>query len=166
MEAIHIVGNIGSPYGVYGWVHLYSATQNSDDIFLYEPLYLKNLGSWEKIKVVKWKKHNDHYLVLFDKFTSRTIAEHYVNAEIGADVASFADLEEGNYYWYQLMNLTVINKLGENLGTVVDILDTGANDVLVAKENDFEVLIPYLDHVILNVDLAKNTILVDWGKDY
>ena len=53
----------------------------------------------------------------------------------------------------------------QHLGVVQTFLETGANDVLVVK-GDKEYLIPFIPHVILNVDMAKKEIEVDWDKDF
>ena len=74
-------------------------------------------------------------------------------------------LEKGEYYWNDLMGHKVINQQKEHLGVVQTFLETGANDVLVVK-GDKEYLIPFIPHVILNVDMAKKEIEVDWDKDF
>jgi 16S rRNA processing protein RimM len=74
-------------------------------------------------------------------------------------------LEKGEYYWNDLMGHEVINQQKEHLGVVQTFLETGANDVLVVK-GDKEYLIPFIPHVIINVDMAKKEIEVDWDKDF
>jgi 16S rRNA processing protein RimM len=64
-----------------------------------------------------------------------------------------------------LMGHAVINQKKEHLGVVQTFLETGANDVLVVK-GDKEHLIPFIPHVILNVDMGKKEIEVDWDKDF
>ena len=63
------------------------------------------------------------------------------------------------------MGHEVINQQKEHLGVVQTFLETGANDVLVVK-GDKEYLIPFIPHVIINVDMAKKEIEVDWDKDF
>jgi 16S rRNA processing protein RimM len=74
-------------------------------------------------------------------------------------------LEKGEYYWNDLMGHEVINQQKEHLGVVQTFLETGANDVLVVK-GDKEYLIPFIPHVIVNVDMVKKEIEVDWDKDF
>ena len=71
----------------------------------------------------------------------------------------------GEYYWHQLEGLEVVNLSGENLGKVDRLLETGANDVLVLK-GEQERLVPYTPGVVVEVDLDKGRIQVDWEKDY
>ena len=77
-------------------------------------------------------------------------------------------LPEGEFYWQQLIGLSVSNESGL-IGEILSILETGANDVLVCKnaeEGGADVLIPYIDEVVLEVDLEQGSMLVDWDKSY
>jgi len=82
------------------------------------------------------------------------------------------DLESGTFYWHELVGLEVINLQGEILGTVSDLLETGANDVLVVRPNaqscdQRERLIPYLmGQVVRQVSLNDVSLTVDWDIDY
>jgi 16S rRNA processing protein RimM len=59
-----------------------------------------------------------------------------------------------------------VNRQGESLGEVTDLLDTGAHAVLRLRRGEAEVLIPFVDAYVDSVDLAARTIVVDWGLDY
>jgi 16S rRNA processing protein RimM len=74
--------------------------------------------------------------------------------------------DEGEYYWADLIGLTVINEAGETLGVVAELLETGANDVLIVRGNGPDILIPFLNSVIGQVDMAAKTIQVNWSADY
>ena len=69
-----------------------------------------------------------------------------------------------------LIGADVVNIQGENLGKVTGLLETGANDVLQVHSTDSlnkkERLIPYVETVIKEIDLASSRIIVDWGSDY
>ena len=75
---------------------------------------------------------------------------------------NFPRLPQGEYYHHQLLGLQVINKEGQLLGTLVEILETGANDVYVVKgESGEEVLLPAIDGVVVGIDLENHTMLVE-----
>lgn len=79
------------------------------------------------------------------------------------------ELLDGEFYWFQLIGLQVVTTDGQSLGSVVRMLETGANDVFVIKdESDAnEILIPYIkDEVVKSVDLKQAVITVDWQSDY
>ena len=75
-------------------------------------------------------------------------------------------LTEGEYYWHDLIGLEVYNQDKVNLGKIKNIVETGANDVLVINkigENKIETLIPLVMGVyVKRVDLIDKTIFVDW----
>ena len=82
-------------------------------------------------------------------------------------------LDDGEYYWKDLMDLKVVNEQGYDLGVVTDLMETGSNDVLVVKANRTDAfgkkerLIPFLtDSVIKTVDKAQGRIIVDWDPDF
>ena len=80
--------------------------------------------------------------------------------------SSLPEQEEGEYYWADLIGMSVINEAGETLGTVAELLETGANDVLIVKGSGPDVLIPFLKNVIKHVDVTAKTIQVNWLADY
>ena len=82
------------------------------------------------------------------------------------------DLEAGDFYWYQLENLKVVNLEGKFLGLVSELMETGKNDVLVVKPCNDSIdsksrLIPYVkEKVITLVDIENQTITVNWSKEF
>lgn len=80
-------------------------------------------------------------------------------------------LDNGEYYWSQLIGLKVVNTAGVDLGRVDHLVETGANDVLVVLDFDqndknIERLLPWTEQVVLEVDFEQRTILVDWDADF
>jgi 16S rRNA processing protein RimM len=97
---------------------------------------------------------------------NRDQAQALMGCEIAIRRDQLPDAAPGEYYWRDLQGLTVVTIEGELLGTVDHLIETGANDVLVVK-GDRERLIPFvLNQVIVNVDLDKQELRVDWDKDF
>jgi len=69
------------------------------------------------------------------------------------------------HYWADLMGLAVVNGESQRLGSIVGILQTGANDVLVVQ-GERERLIPFIADVIREVDPAAGVVRVDWSSEY
>ena len=89
-----------------------------------------------------------------------------MGCEIGIRRDQLPAAAPGEYYWSDLQGLKVVTIEGELLGTVDHLIETGANDVLVVK-GERERLIPFvLDQVIVNVDLDKREMQVDWDKSF
>lgn len=107
-------------------------------------------------------------VVQFDGVNDRDQAMAMSGQLIFVKQSDLPDLPEGEFYWQQLIGLTVKNET-VTIGKVASILDTGANDVLVCKNADegkSDVLIPYTDDVVLEVELDAGTMLVDWDPDF
>lgn len=80
-------------------------------------------------------------------------------------------LEEEEYYWSDLIGLTVINEAQENLGVVKQMFETGAHEIIEVKPNQDSIdgearLIPWHKQVVLDIDLKAGIMYVAWGRDY
>ena len=194
------VGKVVGFFGLQGWVKILSHTEPKGNIFNYKTLWLKNSNTkdsaWVKRAVLKSKEQGKGFVALFDGIADRTQAETLRGFEIYIDADQLESLPEGEFYWKDLIGLQVVNEKGFQFGKVLDVMPTGANDVLVVhgKETDLKVLakrekdllkkksgsknakakidlketlIPYIwGQVIKQVDLEKQEILVAWDEDY
>ena len=78
-----------------------------------------------------------------------------------APTDSTPELPPGEYYHFQLVDLAVVTDQGEHLGTVREVLETGSNDVyVVASEAGGEILLPAIEQVVKEIDLASGRMLV------
>jgi 16S rRNA processing protein RimM len=70
-------------------------------------------------------------------------------------------LPEGRYYHDQIIGLQAETSTGEPLGTIVEVLATGSNDVYVARLDERETLIPALKDVVRQIDIAGGRLIVE-----
>jgi 16S rRNA processing protein RimM len=83
------------------------------------------------------------------------------NQYVFIPTVSLPPLPEGEYYHHQILGLRVVDEMGTLLGTITEILETGANDVYVVHpENARDILLPAIDPVILGIDLTKGEMRV------
>ena len=167
-----VVGRVDAPYGVKGWVKVFSFTDPIEGILEYSPWQLVKRGKQQTLAVVEGRTQGRGLIALFEGFDDRSQAESLNGAEIRITKDQLPALQPGEYYWHQLEGLAVVNKQGERLGSVDHLMETGANDVLVVRADadsidDRERLIPYVDEeFVLKVDVDKGEILVDWPAEY
>lgn len=160
-----IVGKVGAPYGVKGWVKIYSATEPAENILTYQDWQLLINGHWQAIDVAQSQLQGDRIVVRFADVLDRDQAARFTNANIAVSRQQFAVLPKWQFYWSDLLGLTVVNTAGLLFGQIDNLLETGANDVLVVK-GDRVRLIPWVPkQVILDVDLTNKKVLVDWDGD-
>lgn len=165
-----VVGKVGAPYGVRGWVKLYSFTEPSDNLLDYDPWYTisKSRGDsdWVIAPVTEAKTHGKGFVAKFKGSEDRDAAARLSGQEIAIRRDQLPPAAKGEYYWKDLQGLAVSTVDGVSLGLVDHLLETGANDVLVVK-GDRERLIPYVvGPIVKNVDLDTGTMQVDWDPDF
>jgi len=165
-----IVGKIGAPYGVKGWVKINSYTEEQQGIFNYQPWLLSD---GKEYRVDQWRVHNKGLVAKLVGIENRNEAEDIKNADISIQSDLLPALEEDQFYWRELLGMKVVTEQGYDLGTVKELFETGANDVLLVKAriNDAfgqkERMLPYLpEQVIKHVDKEAKTITVDWDPGF
>lgn len=171
-ERLHILAKITGYYGVKGWVKLYSYTEPKENIVHYSALKIKRGKKdeqWQDITLDNGKSHGKGVVAHFSGYDDRDSAADLIGAELAVYRSDFKAAAEDEYYWTDLLQLTVINLQGIELGRVIRMLETAANDVLViesAAQNNgknTEILIPFIQgNYVTEVDLDAGTILVDW----
>jgi len=165
------LGKVGAVYGIKGWLKIHSFTDDQEAILDYFPWSLKLGNKIQSVEITDWRKHNNGIVVKVAGIDDRDIAQKLVGSEIFVSEDALSDLPEGEFYWRDLIGMTVVTDKGYDL--VSDIMETGANDVLVVKANlkdgfgKKERLIPYLmDQVILSISTENKQICVDWDPGF
>jgi 16S rRNA processing protein RimM len=162
-----VMGKVVGAQGIQGWVKVQTFTEYLDSLLDYTTWYVGNEQEWRPLEVLEANVHGGRVLIAkLQGIPDRTAAEKYKGLLIAVPRAELPEKEEGEYYWSDLIGLTVENLQGEMFGTVDSLLETGANDVLVVKGESGEKLIPFIDSVIKQVSLKDKTIRVDWQADY
>jgi len=165
-----VVAKIGAPYGVRGWVKVFSFTGQMDALLDYDPWYFKNAKAddddWLIAPVAEAKIHGKGFVAKFRGCDDRDAAALLNGHEIAIRRDQLPPTEEDEYYWNDLQGLEVLTTGGISLGKVDHLLETGANDVLVVR-GERERLIPYVTGpVVKKVDLDAGILQVDWDPDF
>jgi 16S rRNA processing protein RimM len=160
------LGRVNGLYGVQGWVKIYSYTDPITNIFNYTPWQVEKNGQWHTISICASKTLNKGLVAQFTNCHNRDEASDWLDAEIAVYRAQLPPSTEGEYYWTDLIGLTVKDLDDRILGRVDRLLETGANDVLVVV-GEKEQLIPFLlDKTIKQIDLMTGILQVDWDPDF
>lgn len=167
-----VLGKIGKVHGIKGWLRINSFASPPDNILEYPELSISIGGSTKSLRVADSKKQNSNLLVHFEGVDDPEQARELTGTELWVEATRLPELSEGNYYWHELQGMLVVNQEGQLLGQVKNLMETGANDVLVVAPTSESIdrrerLIPYLrDKVVLEVDIDHNRIQVDWDASY
>lgn len=157
------IGRIGSPYGIKGWVKIISHTQPILNIAQYHPWYILNNNTWEIITVNDIQPHGKTLIAHLNNVQTPEEAQQYTNKEIAILRTQLPPLPQDEYYWHDLIGLTVIDQNDQELGKVVSLMETGANDVLIIENETDEILIPFILHqFVKKIDFAHKILVVEW----
>ena len=160
------LGCFGRPHGIKGWISLHSFTTPRDNILNYPDWHMQVREQWVLCQPLDILVQSKAILLLLEDYPTRESVSQLTNCHVGILSTQLPMLPEGEYYWNQLLGLQVTNKLGIDLGQICEILSTGSNDVLVVNGTKRH-LLPYLPgKVVLDVDLAKGKMHVDWDEDF
>jgi 16S rRNA processing protein RimM len=115
-----------------------------------------------QLQLIKCRRHGQGLLMTFEGFSSPEDVSRFRNQIVYVKSIDRPPLADGEYYHHQLIGLRGVTGDGETIGTVTEILETGANDVLVIlPESGPEILIPVVDEFIHRIDLKRREITVE-----
>lgn len=117
-------------------------------------------GFKESMKIKSLKKLNKYALVSFYGINDPETALKYRGAILSADKSLLPALREKEYFYEQIIGVTVYTTDGNIIGKVTDIFETGSNDVYVVKGSDKEYLIPAIRDVIREINLEEDRIII------
>ena len=167
MDNTHLlsIGKIVGVHGLKGVVKIFSYAESADRFTSGMLLHLKDShGNGFALKVVWAKQHSKTILLSLEGIRNCGQAEELIGSELFIEKAALEALEEGTYYWVDLMGLSVYSLTGDYIGKVSSIVQTGSNDVYVVKRIDgtteIEVLIPALASVVKEIDLNERVMRV------
>jgi 16S rRNA processing protein RimM len=154
-----VVGQIVAPHGIRGEVRVNLYTDFPEDRFA--PEQILHMGQdLSPITVLTSRTHKGQLLVFFDGFEDRDQAETLRDEWLFVAEEDAQTLDDGIYYVHQLVGLAVYTEEGRHLGSLSDVLFTGANDVYVVTpapgvNQEKEILLPAIAQVIQSVDLQN-----------
>lgn len=171
------VGRISDAWGIKGWFKVLSHSADPQALFSSKRWFIqpsergaKTFSGTLKLAIKEAKTHSDTVVATAQGIDDRTAAEALRGARIFVSRASFPTADKDEFYWVDLIGLTVVNREGINLGEVKELMSTGPQTVLVMDyllEGKLqERMIPFVAAFVDDVDLAKRQITVDWQPDY
>lgn len=171
------VGRITDAWGVKGWFKVQPHSSNPEALFAAKTWYLqpsergaKSFSGTVLLAIRQAKDHSDTVVASAQGVDDRNAAEALRGARVFVPRSSFPSTTEDEYYWVDLIGLSVINREGVALGEVRELMSTGPQTVLVLSFEEGgkpqERMIPFVSAFIDKVDLPEKRIVVDWQPDY
>ena len=152
------------PHGIKGELRVRMMTDYPERIAKLKTIYLADKPEPKTAKpyqVEGMRMNGDFGLLKLKEIPDRTAAEKYRGLFVLIDMEHAVPLEEGEFYLYQLIGLTVQTEDGETLGKLTEVLETGANDVYIVKSEQYgEILIPVTNETIVKTDVNAGILIV------
>ena len=152
------VGRVLRPHGVRGDLLLQVLTDFPERLQAGGTVYVGEAAVPQVLTRVRFA--NKHLIVHLAGCDDMDAGQGFRNQLVQVRLEAAAPLREGQYYHHQLVGLAVITEEGESLGQLDEILETGANDVYVVKNDQGEVLLPAITSVIRRIDLKAGVMTV------
>ncbi len=171
-----LLGRVTSPFGIKGWVKVYSYTQPMENVLQYRQWRLTRDGRSLDVEIVQGRKQGKGLVAQIKGVTTPEDARNYCGYEILLPAEALPSLDDGEFYWHQLEGLQVFTQDADGndllLGKVSHLIETGSNDVLVvqatrASIDQRERLLPYLpEQVIQEINLDEGFMRVLWDPEF
>lgn len=170
-----LVGHVSGAYGIKGWVRVRRYSADADAL-LHAKTWWLDKPELREMDVMHAKVHGEDVVAQLVGLVDRDVAESLRGATVQVRRSHFPILDDGEYYWIDLIGLQVENVAGEYFGRVHDLMDNGAHPILrvvaepaqdaVVGAKSEEWLIPFVEQFVKTVDREQKKIVVDWGRDF
>lgn len=158
------IGKVVNTHGIKGEVKVWPQTdfpevrfKAGSKLLMFPP----DSGQPITIEIVSSREQKNMFVLKLKGFDNINQVEKYKGWELKVSEAERVELDEGEYYFRDIMGCEVETEEGERLGVITDILSPGANDIWVVKLiKGKELLLPVIDDVVLDVDIAARKVKV------
>ena len=165
------VGRVLGAWGIKGWIKIQPFATDPQALFSTKRWHLRppegpGGAPPPLLRVTDAREQGDFVVAGAQEVLDRNAAEALRGARVFVARSSFPTAGPDEYYWVDLIGCAVVNREGVAVGTVADLIETGAHSVLRVVQGDDERLIPFVAAYIDSVDLQARSITVDWGLDF
>ncbi len=162
IKRLVLIGKVVATHGIKGQLRVALYSGNPESIRLQQKVILSGSnGESDCYEIVGSSVHGKKFLVSLGSFDNINQVEHLVGREIFVERENLPDLPDGEFYWCDLIGLKVLTIKGEYLGDLSDIFVAGENDVYVVRMGKKEFLIPAVEGIVTDVNIAEGTMTVD-----
>ncbi|HLS09487.1 ribosome maturation factor RimM [Lentibacillus sp.] len=163
MTKMFNVGKIVNTHGIKGEVKVQRMTDFDDRFDIGNKLILqKENGQALELEIDGHRIHKGFDLIHFKDFNNINDVEHFKGHDLKIREDQLTELDENEFYYHEIIGCAVYLTNGEKLGVIKEILAPGANDVwVVQQEKGKDVLVPYIEDVVKEVDVAAQTVIIE-----
>jgi 16S rRNA processing protein RimM len=155
------IGRVIKPHGVKGRVKVEYFGEDLHRLSLYREIFIENeKGRPKAYEILEAIPQPPRLILRLKGIEKVEQAEPLIGEEILVEKKALLGLEEGEYYWMDLLGMKVETQAGKRIGEVREIFPTGANDVYVIEGKRRQILLPATEEVIQSIDLRRRLMTV------
>ena len=160
-ENLLLAGKVERPHGLDGRLRVRSYLESEKSFLRSGTIFLKpRKGGTRAFTVSSVRPHKNAFLLTLKELDTLKEAEEYKGAALFIKRDTLVHKENNEYFWVELIGLKVYLETGEYIGTIHQILPTGANDIYVVRDGEKEVLVPAIHDVVKEVNLDDGKIII------
>jgi 16S rRNA processing protein RimM len=160
-EELIILGKVAGTHGIRGELRIACYSGQYDTLMGLRKLLLRGLkGELLEIPIDSVRLNTGKALVKLSQYDDINGVKHLVGMDLVVYRSQLPELEDDEFYWHDLIGLRVLTESGEELGRLAEIFSTGSNDVYVVRKGNREYMIPALEDVVKEINLAAGTMKV------
>jgi len=161
IEDFFDIGKIVNVHGLRGEIRVMPVTDDPSRFDLLDSVEVFQNSTSKTYSIERMRPHKALLVLKLKDIEDRTAAEALVGSVIKVPRSKALPLEDDEYYQKDLLDMSVLNENGEELGTLVQIIETGANDVYVVRpKSGKDLLIPAIKECILAVNVPESKMTV------
>jgi 16S rRNA processing protein RimM len=155
------IGYVAGSHGLHGALRVRTDDPGSTTLFTLRRLFVETADGRREFKVLDASALSaGNHRVMLEGIGDAEAAEALRGGVVMVAAADLPPLGEGEFYYFQLAGAEVMLTDGRRLGTIVDIMSTGAHDVWVVRDSEREVLVPVISDVVKEMDLAARRVTI------
>jgi 16S rRNA processing protein RimM len=158
-----VVGTIIGTHSLKGEVKVYSVTDFKEERYkIGNTLHIAFRDEMIPVKIKTFREHKGNALLSFEGYPSINDVEQFIKSKVYVHNSQLQELEEDEFYYFELMGCTVMTKDEKEIGVIKDIVNYGASDIIVVENlEQKEVMIPFVEDFIEEVDLETRTVVIN-----
>ena len=155
------IGKIVAPFGVRGEMKVFSLTDIPDRFAQLKSIFLGSDYIPYKITAVR-PYRGDMVILKLEGVNDAAIVDTLRGRDLSIPLDKLAKLPQDSYYQHDILGMHVVTLAGREVGTIIDIMETGSNDVYVVRgEDGSQILLPAIKDVVKQVDLIRQMMYIE-----
>ncbi len=155
-----VIGKVAKAQGLDGELKVIPFSGNPDDLLAYREIFLGRGPDQQAYTVEKCRLHGKFAIVKLWEIVDRDGSEAHIGFEVSVLKSQMPALAPDEFYWHEMVGMTVRTDQGQDLGKVTSLIATGAHDVMVVTGHDHEYLIPVLQEIIVRQDTEAGILII------